>query len=125
MTAMFKHKKTDGLYTVAAQARVEAGEELTDMQAVFVFQRGADGYVVTTKNPGLQRHSPLYQPRVQANMPVKAFERCVLYRGTNGDYWLRPLSEFTDGRFEPMNPQAACMMPPQWHFGAQMGGAPA
>lgn len=125
MTAMFKHVKSEGLYTVSAQAVVDFGEELSDMASVFVFQRGLEGYVVTSKNPGLLRHSPLYQPRVQTSTKLKAGDKCVLYRGTNGDYWVRSKAEFTDGRFEPLNPQGACMMPPQWHFGAQMGGATA
>lgn len=126
MTAMFKHAKSGGLYTVVARAvTVDEDQPLRDMDSVFVYQRGLDGYVVTTKSPGLLRHSPLYQPRVQASAPMTAGTPCILYRGTDGSYWLRPTSEFTDGRFEPLNPQGACMMPVQWHFGAQMGGATA
>lgn len=118
MTAMFRHKKSEGLYTVVAQA-VSLVAELKDMNPVNVYQ-GDHGFVASVLNPGMNRRSNIYVATVQAIEPFADGTLCVLYRGTDGSHWLRPKQEFTDGRFDPMNAQAACMMPANWHLG---GGA--
>lgn len=116
MTAMFTHKKTQGLYTVMARVTTSLpdGRKVLDM-AVVGIRKTDHGYVaVGLPNLGLEQAAVM-----QSEEPVENGVECVLYRGTDGRHWLRPLTEFTDGRFEPMNPQAACMMPATWHLTSQ------
>lgn len=113
MSAMFKHKKTGGLYTVIARvvASLAPKVKLTDMQTVGIRKPDLGGLIaVQLPNLGLECEATMQGEAENGDM-------CVLYRGTDGKMWLRPEKEFTDGRFEPMNNHAAAMMPPSWHLG--------
>lgn len=110
--AMFKHAKSDGMYTVVAKATASLSQPLADMAAVGIRKLDSGGCIaVSLPNLGTD-----LMATVQGT--IENGDDCVLYRGTDGRHWLRTTVEFTDGRFLPMNARAACMMPPQWHFGA-------
>jgi hypothetical protein len=44
--------------------------------------------------------------RLQSARPIEEGETIVVYRGDDGKGWARPLDEFTDGRFEPVEPRS-------------------
>lgn len=59
--------------------------------------------------PTVYRHKKrghLYQvvgrAQVQAEAPLTDYEVVVVYRGPDGQLWVRRNSEFHDGRFEPV-----------------------
>lgn len=115
--AMFKHAKTDGIYTVVAKVTASISFPVKDMQLVGVRKTDHGWIAVVLPNLGLAEEYPI----VTAQGTIENGDDCVLYRGTNGSMWLRKTSEFIDGRFVPLSPRAACMMPTAWHLGAQMG----
>lgn len=39
---------------------------------------------------------------LQTDTPLTDYSEVVAYRGAEGDVWVRPASEFDDGRFEPL-----------------------
>ncbi len=41
---------------------------------------------------------------VQTDTPLNDYDQVMIYRGEDGQTWVRPLSEFNDGRFEPIAP---------------------
>jgi hypothetical protein len=43
---------------------------------------------------------------LQTDRPISDDEVLVIYQGTNGEMWARPVSEFRDGRFEPVQGRA-------------------
>lgn len=116
--ALFKHVKTQGLYTVIARVKVNPFDvvSMRDMMHVLVRQQ-PDGWV--TGINGEEQKATDFVAIVQAppERPIVNDVICVMYRGTDGRYWLRSLDEFLDGRFEPMNAQAAAMMPAAYHLG--------
>lgn len=114
--AKFKHVKTGGVYTVAAKVTASLLHPAQDMDIVGI--RAVDlGHIAVTL-PNLR---VLHKATVQGL--IENGEDCVLYKGEDGEHWLRVTREFTDGRFEPLDARAACMMPPQWHFSKMGTGA--
>lgn len=112
--AKFKHVETGGEYTVTAKVTASvARAPFLDMEVVGI--RAVDLGHIAVVLPNLR---VVYEATVQGT--IENGDDCVLYRGKDGRHWLRTTREFTDGRFEPLDARAACMMPPQWHFG-QMG----
>lgn len=111
MSAMFKHVKSGGLYTVVARAiaSLSVGVKLTDMQEVGVRKPDLGGHIAVQYATGSDTKATM---QGEAENGVE----CILYRGTDGRLWLRSRLEFTDGRFEPLNPQAASMMPVSYHL---------
>lgn len=41
---------------------------------------------------------------IQTDTPLNDYDQVMVYRGEDGQTWVRPLSEFGDGRFEPIQP---------------------
>jgi hypothetical protein len=41
---------------------------------------------------------------IQTDTPLNDYDQVMVYRGEDGQTWVRPLSEFNDGRFEPVIP---------------------
>jgi hypothetical protein len=116
--ALFEHAKTKGVYTVIAKVTASLPFAVQDMEKVGVREVALGSSIaVTLPNLGLDYQDVTVQGTIENG------DDCVLYRGTDGRMWLRRTIEFTDGRFTPLNPRAACMMPPTWHFGA-MGVMP-
>ena len=44
----------------------------------------------------------LGQAMLQTSTPLTDMETMIVYRGDDGQMWVRPVSEFEDGRFEPI-----------------------
>lgn len=42
---------------------------------------------------------------VQTHTPLADYDQVMIYRGEDGQTWVRPLGEFNDGRFEPYRQQ--------------------
>lgn len=38
--------------------------------------------------------------KIQTDVPLKDYDEVVIYVAENGSLWIRPVSEFMDGRFE-------------------------
>lgn len=111
--AVFKHRKTGGLYTVVARATASLAQPLEDNAPVGV--RKTDLGVIVVEYPNIVVD---HVGQLQSAKPLENGEEVIVYRGSDYRYWVRPLAEFLDGRFEPFDNRAACMMPPAWHFGA-------
>lgn len=41
---------------------------------------------------------------IQTDTPLNDYDQVMVYRGEDGQVWVRPLAEFNDGRFEPIAP---------------------
>jgi predicted P-loop ATPase len=41
---------------------------------------------------------------IQTDTPLSDYDQVMVYRGDDGQTWVRPLAEFSDGRFEPVKP---------------------
>lgn len=109
--AMFKHTASGGFYTVVAKVTTSFAGQASDMSQLGIRKTDFGFIAVKLPNIGLETMA-----HVQAATPIEDGVDCVLYRHTNGSLWLRPTAEFTDGRFEPMNNLAGCMMPAVWHL---------
>jgi hypothetical protein len=39
---------------------------------------------------------------IQTDTPLNDYDQVMVYKGEDGQTWVRPLTEFNDGRFEPV-----------------------
>ncbi len=46
------------------------------------------------------KYEVLGKARLQTSRPVTDNQELVVYKGQDGNFWVRPIGEFCDGRFE-------------------------
>lgn len=122
--ARFRHEKRGTFYEVIAKAAVhvpQGYDNPRELEYWNLVQRH-DDRVYMVLPPGLRhRHTPSAEVRwqVAGNQPEDG-DTVVIYRAeADGTFWARSEPEFTDGRFIPVNLQAAAMMPSSWHLGSR------
>lgn len=74
-----------------AVAVLKAAEDVRDggLRRVRHVKRGSEYFIVG-------------QALLQSNKELKDMEQMVVYRADDGTLWVRPLTEFEDGRFVPV-----------------------
>lgn len=102
------HKHPDRIYTVVGDGTVSAvtARAINDMDLVTVYTYG-HGHLFVCHPGDCQFRGCLPAKwcvisdtaHAQAREPLKIGDNVIVYKGQDGEHWVRRFSEFSDGRF--------------------------